>query len=150
MNEGTVLEFQADLKSFFAAIGVTVAEGTKRVVLQVHNGVVEKTPVLTGRARGSWGISLDSPGEYELPEGEYGPDGGAARAKAQQRELDQLTEANPFREVWVYNNLPYIDALENGHSQKAPLGMAAVTLAEVAAEIDALLEAVAQEHLTEK
>ena len=96
------------------------------------------------------GHQLDSPGTYELPEGEYGPDGGAARAKAQQRELDQLTERILFEKCGCYNNLPYIEALENGHSQQAPLGMAAVTLAEVAAEIDAILEAVAQEHLTEK
>ena len=143
MAEGTVLEFQADLKTFSDAIGVTVEVGTKRVVLQVHNGVVEKTPVLTGRARGSWGISLDSPGTYVLPEGNY----GIENAKDQQRNLEAYTAENPYREVWVFNNLAYIEALNMGHSKKAPAQFVELTLAEVAAEIDALLEAVAQETL---
>jgi len=32
--------------------------------------------------------------------------------------------------ITIYNNLEYIEALENGHSQQAPAGMVAVSLAE--------------------
>ncbi len=147
MAEGTVLEFKADLEGFSRALNRTVAQAVKYVALRIDNGVIEKMPVKSGRARGSVGMSLDSPGDYELPEGEYGDEEGASLAREQQRVLDELTEENPFREVWVFDNLPYIEPLENGHSQQAPLGMFAVTLAEVGAEIDAQLEAIAQENL---
>lgn len=143
MADGTVLEFQADLQAFGEAIGVTLEVATKRVTLDIHNKLIEKTPVDTGRARGSWGISLDSPGTYELPEGVY----GVERAKAQQQNVNAYTADNPFREIWVYNNLPYIEPLNMGHSTQAPAGFVEITLAEVAAEIDTLLEAVAQETL---
>jgi hypothetical protein len=36
--------------------------------------------------------------------------------------------------IWIYNNVRYITALEHGHSKKqAPIGMVAVSLAEIAA-----------------
>lgn len=146
MAEGTVLQFNADLQAFSRALDMTVVEGAKLAALAVHIGVTEKMPVDTGRARGSTGLSLDAPGGYELPEGEYGADGGAARAREQRANLDAYTESNPYREIWIFNNLPYIEALENGHSRQAPLGMFAVTLAEVEAGIDAQLEAIAAQH----
>lgn len=150
MAEGTVIEFTADLKALSEALNVTVATCLRRTALQVHTGVVLKTPVDTGRARGSWGISVGQPGDYVLPEGNYGGAEAVEVARQQQRNLAQVTEENPYQVVWVYNNLPYIEALENGHSQQAPNGMVVLTLAEVEAEIDAQLEAIAKQTLVEK
>lgn len=148
MADATVIAFQADLKAFSEALGLTMATCVRHVTLQVHEGCVLKTPVDTGRARGSWGISLYTPGTYELPEGDiWGVDGGTAMARAQQHVLGQIDEEQPFLETWVYNNLEYIEALENGHSQQAPAGMVAITMAEVEAEIDATLERIAQQTL---
>ena len=36
-----------------------------------------------------------------------------------------------FGIVWITNNVPYIEELENGSSSKAPEGMLAVTFAEL-------------------
>lgn len=146
MAEGTLQELKVDFAALAQAVNLTIEQAIRYTALRVHNGVIEKTPVDTGRARGSWGLSLGSPGTYELPEGNYGPDGGAQRARAEQQNLDQLTGENP-QDVWIFNNLPYIEALENGHSQQAPLGMVAVTLAEVEAEIGAQLDAIAKANL---
>jgi hypothetical protein len=37
------------------------------------------------------------------------------------------------------SNIPYIEALENGHSKQAPQGMIALSVAETVAEIEGLL-----------
>jgi hypothetical protein len=149
MAEGTVLEFTADLKELSRALNITVQQGARLTTLKVHNGLIEKTPVDTGRARGSWGISVDTPGTYELPEGQFGAEGGAALARMEQRNLEQVTEENPFREIWISNLLPYIERLNMGSSKQAPAQFVELTIAEVAAEIDAQLEAIAEANLRE-
>ena len=146
MADGTIQELQVDFAALAKAVNLTIEQAIRYTALRVHNGVIEKTPVDTGRARGSWGLSLDSPGTYELPEGNYGPDGGAQRARGEQQNLDQLNADDP-QDVYIFNNLTYIEALENGHSQQAPLGFVAVTLAEVGAESQAQLDAIARENL---
>jgi hypothetical protein len=37
--------------------------------------------------------------------------------------------------IWIYNNLPYIERLEFGHSQQAPLGMVRISIAEIETEL---------------
>lgn len=39
-------------------------------------------------------------------------------------------EFNGSQEATIYNNLPYIERLENGWSQQAPTGMVRITLSE--------------------
>ena len=144
MADGTVLQFKADLKAFSDAVGVTAGAATQKISLLIHDGCIDKTPVLSGRARGSWGISLDTVGDFVLPPGEYGLDGG--RARAQQRILRTLPK-DPYHVVIIYNNLDYIEELEMGSSRQAPAGMAAVTLAEVEAAVDGILAEEAQRNL---
>jgi hypothetical protein len=137
MADGTVLQFKADMKAFSDAVGVTVGAATEKVVILIHGDVVNQTPRLTGRAAGSWGISLDTPGDYELPEGEYGGSGRAAQS--QQRVLRQL-QKTPFRTVWIYNNLSYIEELNMGSSRQAPAGFVELSLAAAEAAVDSILE----------
>ena len=40
-----------------------------------------------------------------------------------------------FGKITLYNNLPYIEALEDGHSTQAAQGMVAVTLANLRAAL---------------
>jgi hypothetical protein len=40
---------------------------------------------------------------------------------------------------WVYNDVPYIVALEYGHSRQAPNGMARITAAESQGRMDAIV-----------
>ncbi|WP_429820275.1 hypothetical protein [Ensifer sp. B1-9] len=42
-----------------------------------------------------------------------------------------IAAADPFQAIFITNNLPYATALEAGHSKQAPIGMVAVTFAEL-------------------
>jgi hypothetical protein len=86
---------------------------------------VLKTPVDTGRARGNWQAALGSPATSILE---------SADKSGQQtisREGPTILDAPPFSVVWLSNNLPYIEPLENGHSAQAPNGMVSTTVTEI-------------------
>lgn len=102
----------------------------RRISLEALRKIVRRTPVDTGRARGNWQTSVGAPVDGVL----YVDDksGGGAIARG-----DNATDGlKPFTTVWIANNLPYIEPLENGHSQQAPAGMVGVTLAELAAGLN--------------
>lgn len=83
--------------------------------------IVLRTPVDTGRARGNWQLSLNSPEESVLERA--GISIGAETGKLDELQLGDV--------IWLANNVPYIEALENGHSSQAPEGMVALTFAEL-------------------
>jgi hypothetical protein len=144
MADGTVLQFKADLKAFSDAVGVTVGAATQKISLLIHDGCIDKTPVDTGRARGSWGISLDTVGDFVLPLGEYGLDGG--RARAQQRILRTLPK-DPYHTVIIFNNISYLEQLNMGSSAQAAAGFVELTIAEVEAAVDGIIEEEARRQL---
>lgn len=96
---------------------------TRALGLRILSGVVQRTPVDTGRARANWQVSLGrgSSGEVDA-EDKAGSSTIAAGNSviAQQRGLTAIT---------LENNLPYIGKLEDGSSAQAPEGMTALTLA---------------------
>lgn len=91
----------------------------------VYEGIVMKTPVLTGRARENWRPTLGQPhqGTTERTAGVTvtgAPLTGAekTRSKAVTSKLDALPLGQ--QAVYVTNNLDYIQRLEDGYSPKAP------------------------------
>lgn len=123
--------FGADLEKFAATIGVSVELVVKRTVFQLHRRITELTPVRTGRARASWGISYGSvPNDPGEP-----PSIGKVPISKQRSRVNPGDFAGAYGVWWIYNNLPYIQRLEEGYSRQAPAGMVAVALAEVEAEI---------------
>ncbi|URA07002.1 virion structural protein [Xanthomonas phage Elanor] len=74
------------------------------------------TPVDTGRLRGNWQTTINSPATAAI--GRNDPSGGAAMAEAVAN-LGSLVDV-----VWFSNNLPYVQTIEyDGHSRQAPEGM---------------------------
>lgn len=122
--------FEASLKKFGDSIGVGVATVVKKITLETFTGIVQKTPVDTGRARASWVISLETPGQSPgIPENaKFSESAATAKASGQ---LSKVNQIKPFSTVFISNNLPYIEVLEDGSSKQAPQGMVAVTLEEV-------------------
>lgn len=118
----------------------------RTVALAVLRGVVLKTPVDTGRARGNWQILVGRTNETEvsgtttsttLKSGDV-----KTTFKPQKTPLQNASEElrTPIRflgeVIYVFNNVPYINRLENGHSKKqAPRGMVKLTLNEIAASL---------------
>lgn len=125
----TLAEFNGQIEAFMERtvpeeievfVRKLAGEGLRRVVL--------KTPVDTGRARGSWQVSHGSPAVGDPDRTD--PSGGVSIAEGL-AEIQQGTD--PFGVVYITSNLAYILALENGHSGQAPEGMVATTIAELEA-----------------
>jgi len=128
-------QFKVQLKDFEK---LTEAEGIKllkKVALQVLTGVVEKTPVDTGRARGNWQVAVGAAGggtvELLDPSGEAEAHLDASSSAAIAAGLGKLSSVKLGSTIVIYNNVEYIVALENGHSGQAPQGMVKLTVAEV-------------------
>lgn len=122
-----------NFRRFSAAVGrfaerdvpKAVADATAKIALQALRGVVLKTPVDTGRARGNWNTSVGSPS----PEiGDTTDKGGGATISGG---ATVILSARPFSTIWLSNNLPYIQRLEHGWSGQAPNGMVSVTVTEI-------------------
>lgn len=97
---------------------------TRKLALQALSGVVMRTPVDTGRARGNWQVSVGvDPGSGEtgvLDKGGHSVISAGAQSIARQR---------AFTPIIIQNNVPYITRLNDGHSKQAPAGYVESTLA---------------------
>ena len=112
----------------------------RKIALEVLRGVVLKTPVDIGRARGGWQITIGNPAEGEnIPAIGWGQKApltsrsgvGPGGARSLDTGLTALLNLKPFDIIWISNNVPYIEFLEMGSSTQAPMGMLALTLEEI-------------------
>lgn len=94
--------------------------------LEATSRVVKKTPVDTGRARGNWNVGRRKP-DTRVDENRTDKGGGVTI----QRAVAELPRLGHGDTVFVTNSLPYLPALEDGHSRKAPKGMVKVTVQEL-------------------
>lgn len=91
----------------------------------IYEGIVEKTPVLTGRARNNWFPTVGVPAAHTTEKvasvsvtGEKVTGNESARIKGVTQKLDALPLGQS--KVFITNNLDYISRLEDGYSPKAP------------------------------
>lgn len=110
-------------QSFSAAVArwgidalVRVDQVRRASALELFSLVIDATPVDTGRLRGNWQVSINSPVTSETSR--LDKSGGLAKAEALAN-LGSLVDI-----VYMTNNLPYVEAIEfDGHSAQAPSGM---------------------------
>lgn len=98
---------------------------TKKIALQALGGVVRKSPVDTGRFRGNWNVSIGEPNWTTTFEVDKSGPATIARGE------EVITSIPPYRVIWIANGLPYARRLETGWSKQAPLGVVAITAAEI-------------------
>lgn len=127
----TAAQFRLDLQAAFSEeVESTVLLITRHLALQALNGVVLKSPVDTGRFRANWNVSF---GTQNLSTSTKTDKSGQETIAAGRTMIDSLTQLNV---VWLSNNLPYANRLENGWSKQAPNGMVNLTFAELQAQIN--------------
>jgi hypothetical protein len=115
--------FQASLDRFSQRVKVAPSQVVAKIALEIHDDIVAMTPRDTGRAASNWNIALgDSPDTSTTAEGPQNP------AAASQAQTAKLSDIQPGQNVFITNSLPYIQALENGHSKQAPAGMVKVAI----------------------
>jgi len=116
-------QFEIDLDAFCKKVELSAATVTKRVGFDLLGRLVGKTPVDTGRARGSWTIAVNEADRTVLPPA---PPGTVYPPPAIGALDVRLNES-----LVISNNLPYITALNEGHSQKAPKAFVELAIEEV-------------------
>lgn len=150
--------FSANIAAFVAKTGIRADQVLRKLALDALTGVVMRTPVDTGRCRGSWRVSFNTPDTSveavkDYPHGrgvdqpgpggtviKAGPAAAAANAakgggKALSTGGALIAAAKWGTVIYITNNLPYALPLEYGHSKQAPAGMLRVTFAEITASI---------------
>jgi hypothetical protein len=102
----------------------------RRCALATDATVVLATPVDTGRARSNWQVECNSPAQgvieplTTVQKGHRGSGGAVARAAIEKgkEKIAQYKGGTPQAAIYITNNLPYIGALNDGHSAQAPSG----------------------------
>jgi HK97 gp10 family phage protein len=102
-----------------------VEKAVKDCAGAVARSVISNTPVDTGRARSNWTAQMDAAFDGLFPARVPGEKGstGEANAAAAIEAAEKVIEAFDIgknAEVHITNNLPYIGALNDGHSKQAP------------------------------
>lgn len=98
------------------------------LVAELLGMIIFSTPVKDGYARGGWNVTTGAapPPSNEPKESRPADkDGSETLVKA----VVGLRGVGAFRDVILYNDVPYIDDLERGSSTQAPEGMVRVNLA---------------------
>ena len=122
----TVIDFNRAVREFAKdKVPAELVKLHKIIVLDALGRVTLKMPVDTGRARGNTQVGIGSP-----PTGETGRNDPSG-AETQAAGAAVVADLQAYEAAYVTNNVPYIEALENGHSGQAPQGMFAVTLEEL-------------------
>jgi hypothetical protein len=111
-----IREFNLRLKADREAIHERVGKIHRAVMLEALKRLILRTPVKTGRARSNWHASHNAP-DYRTGSEPVTPDLAIAR------ETPTVEAGQPYTISYVTNALPYIQALEDGHSKQAPEGM---------------------------
>lgn len=98
----------------------------RKACIDLYQMIIERTPVDTGRAKANWQISTHSDSSISSKEGfSFNEIKSIVEA-----EINDFTFEIRDSQVVIYNNLEYIEHLENGTSAQAPAGMVAISLVE--------------------
>ena len=131
------MSFALDIQKFAKKCVTSSDLVVRKVVLDIGRSLVEKTPVgnpdlwqnpdnkpdgyVGGHARANWSHSIGALVNQEFKEID-----ATGRAS-----IDRIISSVPVKAAgevhYIQNSLPYMQALEDGHSTQAPAGIVAVT-----------------------
>ncbi len=116
------MSFEGDFRKFSEKLKIRSDKLVRRVVLGIAADIVKATPVDTGLARANWFFSFTRDSSIDPT-----PSRNGASSISRAAAFASTLKAGP--DFYIINNLPYIMALEYGHSTQAPAGMARITVA---------------------
>jgi hypothetical protein len=115
-----------NMRKVAQAIEQDVNEFTKDVALQIQRAVIEGTPVDVGTARSNWVLRVGSPFSFvyrAFAPGKHLGRGESANMSAAIRQGQGAIGARKTDQpIYITNNLPYIGALNRGHSPQSASG----------------------------
>lgn len=93
-----------DLAPLIKKMQIDADIAVRKISFELYTKITRRTPVDTGRARANWNISVGKP-DYST----------TSSVKVKPPLLNKGEGA-----IYITNNLPYISALELGHSKQSP------------------------------
>lgn len=120
--------FSNSLMALSEYVNGEVEKVVRKACIDLYKRIVTRTPVDTGRAKANWQIDVVDSESVRGSAGDSFSESDIQGLIAS--EISGLNLTINDNHVIIYNNLEYIGALENGHSQQAPGGMVAVSLAD--------------------
>ncbi|HFV9291451.1 TPA: HK97 gp10 family phage protein [Serratia fonticola] len=115
-----------DPSQFMQQVDADVCKKMRIIAMALLGEIVQRSPVDTGRFRANNQVSIGSP-EYTSTSA-TDKSGGATL----QQGSAVIAQGQPYSVIYIQNNLPYAEPLENGHSKQAPAGIYAVSFHGVA------------------
>lgn len=128
-------QFKRDMAAMLARAGNKAQAVVRASALELGKGVVEKSPVDTGRFKGNWQYGA---GRINASTASAPDSSGTA---ALSRIAVGVAGFVPGQTIYITNSLPYAQRLEYGWSQQASQGMVRLTVAEFASKIAAIARA---------
>lgn len=124
----SIQSVSAPIAEFAKLINVNLATVVRAITLELFTSISDRTPVDTGRARASWNVSEDTIDTTVPAEGTYTTNG-----------TKPFPSLSGRKRIFIVSNLDYIEPLENGHSEQAPVGMVQISIAELNAKYKLLV-----------
>ena len=126
-NAQNAKDFELRLNTAVLETQEKIEDAVQVIAMDTLRGVVLKSPVDTGRFRGNWIVSINSPSMEQTPATDASGSGAINKGMAAIEGYDVETTSR----IYIQNNLPYGNRLENGWSKQAPEGMVSVTINEI-------------------
>lgn len=119
-------DFQKRFSILADRIDKNLNEMVRKVGIVADQTLVLSTPVDEGTARSNWQVALDAPIRSEIPPYAPGKGLGIGESANAQGALAQgqaaIGQYKNGQTIYISNNLPYINRLNDGWSAQAPAG----------------------------
>lgn len=102
--------------AFAEVVEGELSKRVRAIALAMLGEIILRSPVDTGRFRGNNIVSIGGP--VYTTSAKVDPTGNEALAQGRAA----VSGLEPFTAVYIQNNLPYAQRLEDGHSKQAPPG----------------------------
>jgi hypothetical protein len=109
--------FSSALENLAVVINADISKVIRKSILDVEKNIVKRSPVDTGAYRASHGIANIEPDDEQ---GIVNADDGQHIPKPPLPPFDWKIGDG---DIWLFNNQPYAEPLEVGHSGQAPQGV---------------------------
>lgn len=118
------MTFAADIRRFTDKTEKAIDQTVRGITLRLFSGVVQSTPVDTGRLKGNWQVSQGSPATGTLTSVDKS---GAVTIAAIAVGMGGWGSV-----TYLANNLPYAHRIEfDGWSKQSPAGMVRINMARI-------------------
>lgn len=131
-------QFSVRIRKLGSNVETNAVKLVRKIALSVDSTVVMGTPVDTGRARSNWQVEIGKPArgtvEAYAP-GKEGSTGGQNAQIALALGAGVIATYKGGESIHLTNNLPYIGALNRGHSAQAPSGFVETAVLDGVAQV---------------